>query len=166
MVMALAAAGCAKTVENTLEEAIERQLEEEGDSGDVDIEIDEDNGSVSIETDEGSVQIGGNDIPDDFPLPVPDYEEISGVVTQSEGSTSYTQVILSFDPDDFDDVADLYEDFFNDEGWEVTRTNSSGDGQSLAIISGTNEEVNASAVIAYSDDDEVASLSLSYGTDG
>src|SRR3990170_3021142 len=76
VVVVLAAAGCAKAAEKTVEQAIERQLEEQG-SGDVNVDVDEDGGSVSIETDEGSFQMGGGEIPGDFLLPVPDYQEIS-----------------------------------------------------------------------------------------
>ena len=135
-----------------------------GGSGDVELDIDEDDGSVSIETDEGSIQIGGDQILDDFPLPLPDYEEVAGVITQTDGGTTYTQVILGFDPDAIDEVADLYEDFFNDQGWDVSRTDSSSDGTTLVIINGTADEVDATALIGFGEDNDAASLTLSYGT--
>jgi hypothetical protein len=161
MVVALVAAGCAKAAEKALEEAIERQLEEEG-GGDVNIDLDEDGGVVSIETEEGSIDIGGTEIPDDFLLPIPDQREVLGVVIQT-GEYASSTVTLSFDPDDFDDVAALYEDFFNDQGWEVSRTDSSGDGNRLVILSGTSDELTASAIIGYNDDDDVATLTAQYG---
>jgi hypothetical protein len=110
--------------------------------------------------------IGGTDIPEDFPLPIPDYEEVMGVVTQSDDSGAYSSVILSFDPGDLDDVADLYEDFFNDQDWEVSRTNSSSDGSTFTMINGTSEEENASAVIAHEEGEDLATLSLTYATNG
>ncbi len=160
----LAASGCSSAAENIVENAIENQLDEEGGSGNVDVNVDEDEGSVSIETDEGSVVIGGNEIPEDFPLPIPDYEEVSGVITQNDDGGTYSQVILSFDPEDLDDVADLYEGFFNDQDWDVSRTNSSAEGSTFTMISGTSDEVNASAIIAYDEGEDFATLSLSYAT--
>lgn len=162
--MAIAATGCASAAENIVENAIENAIENEGGSGDVNIDIDEDDGSVSIDTDEGSIEIGSTDIPDDFPLPIPDYEEILAVTTQSFEGTESTQAILSFDPDDINQVADLYKDFFDDQGWEVNRLDSSADNVTSIWISGTSDDVDAAAVIGYSDDDDVATLSLSYSS--
>ena len=65
-----------------------------------------------------------------------------------------------------DQVADLYEDFFSDQGWEVSRIDSSADNVRNLWITGTSDDVDAAAVIGYSDDDDVASLSLSYTTSG
>lgn len=162
MVMAIAATGCAGAAENIVENALENAIEDEGGSGNVNIEIDEDEGSASIETDEGSIQIGGTDIPSDFPLPIPDYEEVSGVITSSQEGTESTQIILSFDPDDIDEVADLYEEFFNDQGWETTRTDTtSGDIRNL-WIGGISGGIDAAAVIGYTDGGDVATLTLLY----
>ena len=135
-------------------------------AGDVDIEIDDDGGSASIETDEGSIQIGGNEIPDDFPLPIPDYEELAGVVTQSIDGSEPTQIIVSFDPDDIDKVADLYEEFFNDQGWETSRTDASAGDVRNVFVTRTSDDVDAGAAIGYSGDDDVATLSLSYISSG
>jgi hypothetical protein len=69
---------------------------------------------------------------------------------------------LSFDPDDIDQVAYLYEDFFNDQGWETTRTDAtSGDIRNL-WISGISGGIDAAAAIGYSDGDDVATLTLLY----
>ncbi len=108
--------------------------------------------SISIETDEGSVNIGGTEIPDDFPLPVPDYEEVVGVVTQT-GEFASSMVTLSFDPD-FDDVAALYEDFFDEDGWEVSRTESNADGDRMVIFYASKDAVSASAIVGYNDGEE------------
>jgi len=161
VILALVAVGCAKTAENVLENAIEKQLEDEG-GGDVNVDLNEDGGSVSIETDEGSVEFGNTEIPADFLLPIPNYEEVGGVITTT-GEFASTQVILSFDPDDFDEVAALYEDFFNDQGWEVSRTESSGEGVRFVSITGSSDELAASVFITYSDGDDVASLTAQYG---
>jgi hypothetical protein len=161
VVLALVAVGCGKAAETVLEGAIENQLEEDG-GGDVNVNVDEDGGSISIETDEGSVNIGGTEIPDDFPLPVPDYEEVVGVVTQT-GEFASSMVTLSFDPDDFDDVAALYEDFFDEDGWEVSRTESNADGDRMVIFYASKDAVSASAIVGYNDGEETATVIAQYG---
>ncbi|MGZ5384296.1 MAG: hypothetical protein ACXW15_07285 [Acidimicrobiia bacterium] len=160
-VLALIAVGCAKTAEQTLENQVENQLEEES-GGDANVDINEDDGSVSIETDEGSMQIGGGEIPSDFPLPVPDHAAVLSVVSTS-GENAGAQVSMSFDPGDFDDVAAMYDDFFNDQDWEVSRTNSDSDGSKVVIISGSNDELTTSVIVAYTDGEEMATLTAQYG---
>ena len=161
VVVALIAAGCGKAAETVIENAIENQLEEEG-GGDVNIDLDEDGGVVSIETDEGSMSIGGTEIPDDFRLPLPDYDEVVGVITQT-GDFASSMVTLSFDPDDFDDVAELYEDFFNEEGWELSRTDSSSDGDRMVIIYASKDEISASAIVGHNDGEDLATVIAQYG---
>lgn len=160
-VLGLIAVGCAKTAEQTMENQIENQLEEES-GGNADVDINEDDGSVSVETDEGSMQIGGGEIPSDFPLPVPDDAAVLSVVSTS-GDNAGAQVSMSFDPGDFDDVAAMYDDFFNDQGWEVSRTNSDSDGSKLVIISGSNDQLTTSVIVAYTDGEEMATLTAQYG---
>lgn len=161
VILALMSVGCGKAAENLIEGAIENQLEEEG-VGDVNIDLDEDGGVVSIETDEGSMSFGGTEIPNDFRLPIPDYEEVVGVATQT-GEFASSMVTLSFDPDDFDDVAALYEDFFSDEGWEVSRTDSSADGDRMVIFYASKDAVSASAIVGYNEGEETATVIAQYG---
>jgi hypothetical protein len=160
--MALAAAGCGKAAEKTLEEAIERQIEEEGESGDVNVDLDDD-GGISIETDEGSFQIGGNEIPDGFLLPIPDYEEISAVSSQT-GEFAGAMVTVTFDPDEFEDVAEMYEDFFNDQGWEISRTDANTGNDRMVIIYGEGDELSASAIVGYTDGADVATVTAQYNS--
>lgn len=162
VVVMLVVAGCAKAAEQVLEEAIEQQIENEGGSGEVDIDLDDD-GGVSIETEEGSIQIGGNEIPDDFLLPIPDYEELMGVTTFT-GDETGASVSLTFDPDDFDEVVELYADFFSDQGWEVGQTDTSSGDQRVVIITGTGDEVSASAILGYTEGDDTANLTANYGS--
>ncbi len=161
VVLALVAVGCAKAAERTIEGAIEKQLEEEG-GGNANVDISEDDGSVSIETDEGSMQIGGGEIPSDFPLPVPEGAEVVSVISTS-GETAGSQVSMTFDPDHFDDVATLYDDFFNEQDWEVSRSNSDSDGIKIVFISGSNDQLTAQVIIGYTDGEEIASLTAQYG---
>ena len=161
VVLALVAVGCSKAAERTIEGAIEKQIEDES-GGNANVDINEDDGSVSIETDEGSIQIGGAEIPGDFPLPVPDHAEVISVMSTS-GENAGAQVSMTFDPDDLDDVAALYEDFFNDQGWEVSRTNSDSDGIKIVFISGSSDQLTASVIIGYTDGEETASLTAQYG---
>ena len=161
VVLALVSVACGNVAENVLENAIENQLEEES-GGDVNIDLDEDGGVVSIETDEGSMSIGGTEIPDDFPLPLPDYEEVVGVITQT-GDFASSMVTLSFDPNDFEEVAELYEDFFNDADWELSRTDSTTDGDRMVIIYASKDEVSASAIVGYNEGEDFATVIAQYG---
>jgi hypothetical protein len=161
VILALVSVGCGKAAENIIEGAIENQLEEEG-GGNVNVDLDEDGGVVSIETDEGSMSIGGTEIPDDFPLPLPDYDEVVGVVTQT-GDIASSMVTLSFDPNDFDDVAELYQGFFNDAGWELSRTDSTTDGDRMVIIYASKDEVSASAIVGYNEGEDFATVIAQYG---
>ncbi len=161
VILALVAVGCGNAAENILEGAIENQLEEEG-GGDVNVNLDDDGGVVSIETDEGSMSIGGTEIPDDFPLPLPDYEEVVGVVTQT-GEFASSMVTLTFDPDDFDDVAGLYGDFFSDDGWEVSRTDSNADGDRMVIFYASKDAVSASAIVGHNQGEDTATVIAQYG---
>jgi len=163
VVLATAAAGCARAVEDALEGAVERQLEEESGSGNVNVDLNEDDGSVSIETDEGSIEIGGAEIPNDFPLPLPEDYEVVSVVTQT-GEAAGTLVTLGFDPVDFDVVAAMYEDFFNDQGWEVSLTNSSAGADKLAIIGAEGFGLSASIIVGHTEGDDVATVIAQYGT--
>ncbi len=45
-----------------------------------DVEIDEDSGEVSVESDEGSATFGGGELPDDFPIDMPEGGEVQSVI--------------------------------------------------------------------------------------
>jgi len=84
----------------------EKIIESQEGVGDIDIE--ENNGTVSIEieVEEGSVSgvLGGGEMPDDFPVPVPDGGTVMAVITQA-GNNS---VSLSYPQSEFDSVKSFY----------------------------------------------------------
>ena len=97
------------------EEVIENQ------EGVQDVDIDEDSGEINIDTDDGSATFGGGEIPDGFPIDVPDGGEVQAVI-ESDGGASVTIVY----PGGYDDIVAFYESWVNDSGMEVAnRTESS-----------------------------------------
>lgn len=130
IVAMLVVAACGNAAENIAEQAIEADG-----GGDVDIEVDDDGETVSMEFEDedgsGSVSFGGGEIPDDFPLPVPDGGDVIQVVELSDGSQS---VSMQYDPDDFESLSEEFVDHFSQ--FSDTQT-STGTGESpfLNLIS-------------------------------
>lgn len=82
----------------------------------------------------------GGDIPEGFPLPVPDGASVgSSFGIEDENGTMYS-VVLSAPERDFETIAALYEGFLNDEGFEVDRQNVSGGDTELVMLSGTRSD--------------------------
>jgi hypothetical protein len=83
------------------------------------IEIDEEDGTIKIEVSDeegsGSVSIGGGDIPDGFPIPVPDGGTVMAVLEQESNFT----VSLSYSSADFDAIKAFYEKWIDSSGFEV-----------------------------------------------
>lgn len=102
------------------ESVAERIIESQEGVGDV--EIDESDGQVRIEVEDeegdASAVIGGGEIPDDFPIPVPGGGEVQAVFEQGEESS----VQLLFDSSDFDSLKQFYMDWSQDAGDEVSNT--------------------------------------------
>ncbi|MEN8238912.1 MAG: hypothetical protein ABFR53_06890 [Actinomycetota bacterium] len=116
--LALILAACQSVTENIAENLTEQVLESEGLEN---VEIDTDSGEVSIETDEGSVTIGGGEIPDGFPIPVPDGYQVTSVFT-AEGTSS---VSLAYGNGDFGAIEAFYEDWTGSQASEWRKTTSS-----------------------------------------
>ncbi len=106
LVVAMAACSSGDLAENIIEQ-----------SGDVgDIEIDENDGTVVIEVqdDDGdtSAVIGGGEVPDDFPIPVPDGGNVMAVVTQGVD----TSLSITYPQDQFESIKDFYSDYAASNG--------------------------------------------------
>lgn len=90
-----------------------------------DVEIDENNGSVVIEVDDedggGSAVIGGGDVPDGFPIPVPDGGTVVSVFTQDADAI----VTLTYPASEYDSLVSAYQDFVDGSGGEVSTVTSS-----------------------------------------
>lgn len=115
---------------------------------DPDIELDaldEDDG-VTMTFDDGD-QSGevsfGSDLPDDFPFPLPDvYEVGSSTEFQDAAGMTYSAVIHT-PPDDFDAVATMYEDFLNDQGFDVTNQSMGSDTERFVLLDGQRDDATA-----------------------
>ena len=93
----------------------------EGQEGIENVEIDEDTGEVKIEVegeDGGSVSIGGGEVPDDFPIPLPDGGEVRAVFETDDEAN----VQASYDTGDFDSIRAFYQDWSASAGDEVQGT--------------------------------------------
>ncbi|MEA1901900.1 MAG: hypothetical protein U9N56_00065 [Actinomycetota bacterium] len=91
----------------------------EGQEGVGDVEVNEDDGSVKIEIEdeEGdiSASFGAGEIPDGFPIDVPNGGSVMAVVEQSDDAT----VSLSYNSSEFDSIVGFYEDWIAGTGSEV-----------------------------------------------
>ncbi|MDH5371641.1 MAG: hypothetical protein OEX97_01715 [Acidimicrobiia bacterium] len=96
----------------------------ESDDGDATVEISEDEDGITItgtddSGDEVSIEMGGTEVPDDFPMPIFDPSEVTHVSTFAVGSGSSFSVTLEIDPDDAGDALAFYQDWFEEEGLSV-----------------------------------------------
>jgi hypothetical protein len=116
--MGVALASCGAVTENVAENlaetAVERAIESEtGESVDFDIDASGDSMVMNIETPDGTQEMtfGGGEIPEGFPLPLPDGATVQSVVTAGEAGAFVTATAPA---SEFDAIVDLYESFFAD----------------------------------------------------
>lgn len=148
---ALMLSACGNAAENIAENIIEAEtggeVDVEGDSivfqsddGETEIEISGDDESVVISgTDESgediSIEMGGTEIPADFPMPVFDPSEVTHVSTFDMAEGSSFSVTLEIDPGDATDAIDFYKDWFEGEGMSVTSSDTMVIAESDAVVS-------------------------------
>jgi hypothetical protein len=100
----------------------EQILESQEGVGDVD--INENNGSVQIELegeDGETAVIGGGEVPEGFPIPVPDGGTVAAVFTQDSDAT----VTLSYPASEYDSLVATYQSFVDGTGGDVNTFTSS-----------------------------------------
>lgn len=122
----LALAGCGAVADQVTERAVEEGIERAGGaSGDVEIDIDDEDGGLSIESSEGSLRIGAQDVPENFPPEVPlpsDAEVMSSMSFSEEAGTAFN---LNMDATaDAVTLGDDLESRFTDAGFTLTGTSS------------------------------------------
>ncbi|MDH3517521.1 MAG: hypothetical protein OEM66_01190 [Acidimicrobiia bacterium] len=101
-----ALSGCATAAENLAENAIENAIENDL-GGDASVSVDDD--SIQITSDDGSIAMGeGADLPEGFPLPVPD----GGTVFYSATDASAMVVMLEYPASMLEELIETYEDYF------------------------------------------------------
>lgn len=136
LVLMLLLAACGNAAENLAEEIIESQtggeIDVEGDSviiqsedGDATIEFSEDDDGVTVSgTDESgediTIEMGGTEVPDDFPMPIYSGGEVTHVSSFDMGDTSSYSVTLEIDPDDAADALGFYQEWLEGEGMSIT----------------------------------------------
>jgi len=158
LVLMVVASACGKAAELATEKALEQA------SGDqVDIKGD---GTVEVKTtdaegNEQSLTLGETELPSDFPMPIPPDGKVVSVSTlDSAAGTAYV-VSVDFPPDQFDAVVQLYEDFMNKEGFEVSKSVSNEGGTRSAFIIGDRTDVGAVVSVEEFGDYDEATLSWS-----
>ena len=148
---ALLLTACGKVAETLTEKALEAQtggevnisddgssisFESEDGSGSISIQTDDDEtGSISGTDDSGNefrVDVGGSEIPDDFPMPVFEPSEVTGVITSQTpaGNTYIVKLVIA--EGDADAALDFYENWFASEGMEIIAVIEVGLGSLLA----------------------------------
>lgn len=143
---------CGKATETITEKALETQLGGDvsisDDGGSISFESEDGSGSISIESDddgetgtisgtdgegnEFSTNVGGSEIPDNFPMPVFEPSTVVGVITTETSAGSAFIVKLEIAPGDADAALAFYEDWFSAEGMEIIAILEIGLGSILA----------------------------------
>lgn len=109
VVMVLTA--CSGVSENVAENALEAAIEDEL-GGDASVQLDDD--SVQIQTEDGSQSIGiggGAEVPEGFPIPIPDGGTVSYSFTDSAAGTSV--VIVDYPASALEEIVAEMEDYFS-----------------------------------------------------
>ena len=136
--LALSACSGGDIAGNIAEEVLENQ------EGVGDVEIDENNGSVVIEVEDeeggGSAVIGGGDVPDGFPIPVPDGGTVAAVFTQDSDAT----VTLTYPASEYDSLVATYQAFVDGTGGDVNTFTSSNPASTTWTVTVDDEAYNIS----------------------
>lgn len=144
LVVVVAACGGSDDELGGIEEQIVENIIEQASEEGVDLDIDSDDDSMTVTFDdedgEGAVTFGGG-LPDDFPFPLPDeYEVGTSMEFEQDAGTQYSAVVHTA-PEDFDDLAVMYESWMEDEGFEVDKNTIEGDGTKVIFLNGVRDDV-------------------------
>jgi len=122
----LGLAGCGAVAGQVAERAVEEGIERAGSaSGDVELDLDNEDGSLSIESSEGSLRIGAQDVPEDFPaeVPLPDDAEVMSSMSFSEEAGTAFNLNMNA-TGDAATLGDELESRFSDAGFTLTGTSN------------------------------------------
>jgi hypothetical protein len=143
-VLTLLVTGCGSAAETIIENA-------PGASGqdDVDTEIDDDGETVRIDVENeggsGSVQIGGDqDLPDDFPVPLPDGGQVVQSMESQMGDQSVFQVIVRYEDRSHEALVEYFTDYF--EQYEDTFMSTTTGATELAIFQSADAELTVQVI--------------------
>ena len=155
--------GCSAIADKAGEKVAEKGMEAAG-GGDVDIDSDDD-GKVSIESDEGSLEIGGSELPDDFPEEVPLPDDFTLEASMSMGTADDQSFTVHFTSEDAD-VKQTHDDLKSRAeaaGFEILSTNSMG-GDDFEMRSFTMGSDDWNANVAVSSDSDATTVNYTVMT--
>lgn len=143
-VLTLVVTGCGAGTETIVEGAAGASGQ-----GDVDLEIDDDGETVRIDVENeqgsGSVQIGGDqDLPDDFPVPLPDGGQVVQSVESQMGDESMFQVLVRYENRSHEELVEFFTDYFAQ--YEDTNMSTSTGATSLAIFQSGEAELTVQVI--------------------
>ncbi len=133
-VLAVVVSACGGIARNVAENVAERVAEESGgvtdvDTGDGEVTVEvqdgeteativagEEDGEFTVEIREdgettGSGIIGGGDIPDDFPIPIPDGGDVRGVFQTTENGETTTVASVTYPADRWDEIVEFFQNW-------------------------------------------------------
>lgn len=128
-----------KVTENVAEKVAEKTAEQAaGDSGDANVDINQDEGTVNIQVEEdgkkGSLTIGGNEVPADFPIPLPDGGEVIAVIDTTQDGKRATTVSLTYPADRWDELVAFFQDWADGLPGDTQVTVTTGSIQSASFF--------------------------------
>ncbi|HEX9855867.1 MAG TPA: hypothetical protein VGC47_11185 [Acidimicrobiia bacterium] len=123
-------------------------------------EIDPSGGDVVVTVDEtsgGDAVVVEGEVPEGFPMPMPDGGEVADAVVTTESGRRDYHVTAHYPDDRFDELFDLYDQWMEDAGFVVAVSDPRS---GFAQLAGQGNGVTASVIL--SDQGDVVFVSLSY----
>ncbi len=151
-ILSLVAAGCGG--DSATDNLVENILEQQPGVDEVDIDSEDDSMTISFESEEGDISMemgSGQELPEGFPFPIPDGSEVVGSSTWEGPDGVAMQAGLEFSAENFDSVVEFYEDFFEDEGFEITKTTSGSGVDAMVMLLADRADTTASVVVTRTD---------------
>lgn len=114
-----------------------------------DVDIDTDTGQIRIETDEGSLSIGGGELPDGFPIPVPDGGDVMSVFTSGDQAAA----TVSYARDRYDELVRFYDEWTEGQSgdWNTGSSSFAQGGQTMRSSSWFGSDTGIDISIAVTD---------------
>lgn len=103
------------------ENVVEKVIESE--AGVDNVEIDEEDGTVEVQVEgqdgeeDASIVIGGGEVPDDWPIPVPSGGEVLSVMESGNDKS----IMIEYANENFDSLVAYYEDYIDGPGTTIVQ---------------------------------------------
>ena len=145
---AIVLGACSSASETIAERIVEGQ---EGVS-DVDINADDGTFSFNVDTEDGSatVEIGGGEVPADFPAPVPPGGTVTASMVSTDGANAGWTLGLEYEGDRVDEIAAVYEEWMLSQGWEPQKIEQTAPIRSTSMY-GVGDESGTVVTVAFDD---------------